>query len=511
MPYLCFFSLGNSVRYPLPTTTTRFWRPVLTSPRSLVIVGNGHGRDRCASQDSQKEQKGAQTVQHTPQHHRSPPGPGAPAGTKARASARHEPPGFAADDTWEADPRNPPGGAVPPRRRRSPSSLVRDLTDTWFRLTAPPVPPLGAGFAARERARRGHLASTLLLLVLLLWFAAFPEALASQSAANLPIFGIGLLVIGGALLLNRLGAVAVVALLLIASIDVGYVAILVSAHATLDLLVVPVFDLLVYAVLIAVSLLPPALVFLVALSNMVLIVGAVYLRPHTPEFDALLQSGHIDGILVQPITLQLAVALVTYLWVRSAVQAIRRADRAEEMALLEARERDRVREIDEGVRQLLDVHVRVANGDFHVQVPVLRSAPLWQVGNSLNRLIARMARLAQADFTLRREQEEAQRLVAAIDAWGRGQLLLWPAPTGLPLDGVIEALRELSRRGGGPRSQLLGSPPSHWLPGAELSAPPLAPPTPLCQPAWQSEAAPELPEWLRPAEQGDSPGGPAGR
>ncbi len=446
-------------------------------------------------------------MQHTPQHHRSQPGPGVPAGTEARASSRHEPPGFVADDTWEADPGNPPVGAVPPRRR-SPSSLVRDLADTWFRLTAPPVPPLGAGFAAREHARRGHLASTLLLLVLLLWFASFPEALASQSAANLPIFGIGLLVIGGALLLNRLGAVEVVALLLIGVIDVGYVAILVSAHATLDLLVVPVFDLLIYAVLIAVSLLPPAIVFLVAMGNVVLILGAVSLRPHTTEFDALLQSGHIDGLLVQPITLQLAVALVTYLWVRSAVQAIRRADRAEEMALLEARQRERVREINEGVRQLLDVHVRLANGDFHAQVPVLRSAPLWQVGRSLNTLIARMARLGQADFMLRREHEEAQRLVAAIDAWGRGQPPLWPAPTGLPLDGVIEALRELSSRGGRPRNQLLDSPQSHWRPGAELSAPPLAP---VSQPVWPSEAAPALPEWLHPAEREDYPGGPAGR
>jgi hypothetical protein len=262
--------------------------------------------------------------------------------------------------------------------------------------------------------------------------------------------------------------------------------------------VVPVFDLLIYAVLIAVSLLPPAVVLLVAMGNVALILGAVYLRPHTPEFDALLQSGHIDGILVQPIILQVVVALVTYLWVRSAVQAIRRADRAEEKALLEAREWERTRELDEGVRQLLDMHVRLADGDFHAQVPVLRSAPLWQVGRSLNTLIAQMVRLGQADVALQREQEQAQRLVAAIDAWSHGQAPQWPAPSGLVLDGVIEALRDLSSQGQRPLSPpRLSSPRPSQFPGGPLSSPPSG------QSPWPSDAAPELPEWLGPGEPGE--------
>jgi len=432
-----------------------------------------------------------------------PSGPAAPAGSPPTlASSRGEPDGLAPHDLWGADDAaGPPSGALSlrPRSRRS---LARTLHDTWFRWTAPPEPPLSAGVEARELARRGHLASTLLLLVLLLWLASSPEAMARQNAANLPIFAVGLLVIIGALVLNRLGWVAMVALLLIGVIDVGYVAILVSAHSTLDLLVVPVFDLLIYAVLIAVSLLPPAVVLLVAMGNVALILGAVYLRPHTPEFDALLQSGHIDGILVQPVILQVVVALVTYLWVRSAVQAIRRADRAEEMALLEARERERTRELDEGVRQLLDVHVRLANGDFHAQVPVLRSAPLWQVGRSLNTLIARMVRLGQADVALQREQEQAQRLVAAIDAWSHGQAPQWPAPSGLVLDGVVDALRDLSSQGQRPLSpaRLSGPRPSQY-PGGPLSSPPYG--QSAGQSPWPNDAASELPEWLGPSEPGE--------
>ena len=39
-------------------------------------------------------------------------------------------------------------------------------------------------------------------------------------------------------------------------------------------------------------------------------------------------------VIIQPIGLQIMVAVVTYLWVRSALRAIARAERAEEVAEL---------------------------------------------------------------------------------------------------------------------------------------------------------------------------------
>lgn len=394
-------------------------------------------------------------------------------------------------------------GETPPGAPSSAAIADRGFLSGWYRLTAPPEPQLGAGFDQRERARRGRLASTLLLLVLILWGLSAPEALRQGGESSLAVFLGGLLVIGAALFLNRSGGVSLVAWLLIAAIDAGTVLIVLRAHSRLDELVIPVFDLLVYSVLIAVSLLPPASVFLVALGNSLFIAGAVLLSPRTPEVDALLRSGHVDGILVQPITLQIAVAVVTYLWVRSALHALRRADRAEEVALLEMREVERTRELDEGVRQLLDVHVRLANGDTRALVPPLRNAQLWQVGISLNFLIARLAHYAQAEQALRREQEEADRLAEAILQWGRGRPPLWPAPTGLPMDRVVAALRGLTGvpEGRSGRPQPDAGP---WASGAGSGADPrLLPPA---SPVWPSEQAspPSLPAWLS----GQSPTSP---
>ena len=139
--------------------------------------------------------------------------------------------------------------------------------------------------------------------------------------------------------------------------------------------------------------------------------------------------------------MQFIVAIVAYLWAQSMFNALKRADRAEEIALLEQRELDRQAELEEGVRQLLEVHVRLSNGDFQARSSGLRNPLLWSVGNSLNILIARLSRTAQADLILRREQEEAKHLADAIHLARSGQQPNWPASSGAPLDIVVEALR----------------------------------------------------------------------
>jgi hypothetical protein len=89
---------------------------------------------------------------------------------------------------------------------------------------------------------------------------------------------------------------------------------------------------------------------------------------------------------------------------------------------------------------LLAVHVRLANGDFSVRVPPVRNAPLWRIGVSLNNLVARFARLAEAERTLVQQQMETRRLAAALVTRRMGQPAPWPEPTGGPLDEVIAAL-----------------------------------------------------------------------
>src|SRR5205823_1369889 len=97
--------------------------------------------------------------------------------------------------------------------------------------------------------------------------------------------------------------------------------------------------------------------------------------PHTVALNHALTSAAYDATL-RPVVLQVIVAVVTFLWVRSATQAIARADRAEEVAKLQhvLAERDREaaeqkEQLEMGVQQILDTHVRVANGNFGARAP----------------------------------------------------------------------------------------------------------------------------------------------
>jgi len=263
-----------------------------------------------------------------------------------------------------------------------------------------------------------------------------------------------------AVVLNRRGWVDAAGLVMVLLAELPIIAlVLYVPGGRLDLINVPVFYLLVASELVAVSTLPPAAVFLIATLNSAAIVGVVFGMPHTDAFSGLLkESDDTLTLLAQPIGLQFILASVAYLWVRSTMQAILRAERAELAADAgRLREVERTRELEDGARTLLSVHIQLANGDFTARVPPIRNAVLWRIGGSLNTLVSRIQRVAQAEFVLEREQAEASRLLEAIRVAQTGRTPIWPAASGVPLDQIVEALR-----GGVPRPSLAATANPSW-------------------------------------------------
>lgn len=383
----------------------------------------------------------------------------------------------------------------------------------WAALTAPGDPPASAAFAVRDRARRGRLASVLLLALLAILLGAGWQYVVvddDHPAMKLVLLvALALVVLAG--VLNRAGSVTAAGLLLVVLADLPLAAVPATAlDGRLDVLALESFYLLAGAVLVAASLLAPWSVFLAALVNSGLMFAIIYALPHTAALQQLLASNDAEQALAGPVLMQLIVAVVAYLWARSTLSALRRADRAEEIAALEQREIERNAELEEGMQQLLAVHVQLANGNFNVRAPAVRNRMLWQIGNSLNNLIGRLARLANADFVLRRTQDEARALAGVVQAQRAGQRVAWPAPSGTPLDGVIVAL------GGLPPAPDAAAAPytSPFSPFSPFS--PVSPPAPNSgpmpgspqapSPAWNDERASDVPAWLFPGRRGDAPG-----
>ncbi len=370
------------------------------------------------------------------------------------------------------------------------------LLGWWWHLTAPPEPPGSSSFAARERARRGRLASVFLLVFLLIGLGALYQYVIvdNDHPAMVSVLLVAFALAGVAGLLNRLGWVTAAGLLLAALADLP----LPGAPATalggkLDVLHLGAFYLLVGSEIVAASVLEPWTVFPVAVVNSILVYATITLMPHTSALAQVLASNNGQQALAGPIVMQVIVAVVSYLWAQSTLRALRRADRAEEIAALELRELERTHELEEGVQQLLAVHVHLANGNFNVRAPAMRNTLLWQVGNSLNTLIGRLARLAQADFALRRTQDEAHHLADAILIMRSGRQPIWPAPSGTPLDEVAAAL---SKQGSRPTAPNLSTTPEA-ADQAQRALDPGWPGTGGSSPLPVSEA-PEAPEWLFP-------------
>jgi len=314
--------------------------------------------------------------------------------------------------------------------------------------------------------------------------------------------------------------VTAAAVLLILIINAAVMASLIGQTGGLTVDSLPAFDLLVISVVVGASLLPGLAAFLVAALNVAAIVLAFFLLPHAPDLTHELTDPDVLGggtlaivaLLSRPIALQIIIAVVAFLWVRGADQAIRRADRAEEIAALEHTLADQKRQLDIGIQQILQTHVRAANGDYTARAPLGQDNILWQIASSLNNLLSRLQRSGQAEHQLRRTDEEIRRLAAAIDDAQSGRKPIWPAPTGTAADLILERIRGGRRAAPQPVVQEQPSPsqPMSGFPGGPRSGWPDAmpqqmPPAQRGSSGWPDQMAP-APQPMEPAQNGGWPG-----
>ncbi len=327
---------------------------------------------------------------------------------------------------------------LPPPRQRGP-------LEWWYRLTAPPEPPPSADFRRHEAARRGRLISLLLLLMICLVFVVIPIALFTLNYPLLLILFVGLLTECVTLVLNRHGRVLLAGILIVSVIMIGYILAQTFNPGGLRVGDLPDFDLLVWVELLAVSLLPARSVFVVAALDSVFIWLDVALQPHAPDLARFLIT---DGYAAvgRPITIQIVVAIVAYLWVRSATTAIARADRAEVIAALEhamaAQQRENRRlslELSASIEQLVETHRQVAAGDFRARIHLQEDDVLAPVADSLNLLLVRFQRLLAESEELERTKLQSARVVAALrEAAKTSQPLRLPGQgVGTPVDLII--------------------------------------------------------------------------
>jgi hypothetical protein len=365
---------------------------------------------------------------------------------------------------YSAGPQHGPSSASEPPWSAEPllwgGSGRRVRVNRWLRRTSWGwEQPSFSTLAGREQARRSRLASWLILGLLVGVIILSPLAL-QDGRARLTLAGwiLGLL---GAAALNRRGWVTGTGIVLVVLFSGGLLFANLASPIGLTMGELPNFDAYVIPVVLAATLLPRAATFLVAAADSLLIIGNYLFQPHNANIaqDAHLYSSVVVqtvSFLVRPIAIQLVLAVVAYVWVRGAEEAIRRADRAEELALLEQREVERARQeaerteaIEEGVRYLHQMLYVWERGDVARTLPRLPVEALEQLGGDLNAFVRRYSAALRSEYQMRRLQDEITRLTSAVEGWRQGHLVVWPRASGTALDRLVEVLRMLAHPAGG--------------------------------------------------------------
>ena len=353
------------------------------------------------------------------------------------------------------------------------SQWWRPLLNWWYSISAPVDVLDSASLEKREIVRRGRVASLILPVIIALVILPIPTAFGNPILLSTLILVLSLDVV--ALFgLNRSGHVTAAGILVVIGVELGLGVSVLTYPGGFGPSTLPLFDLMVQSLVVAVAMLAPSIVFLVAVINGIFIVAVLHSNILTPDLAKLVTTD-TGRIIIQPITLQIAIAWLTFVLLRSTNQAIRRADRAEELAVLaqqnlelQQRELERTRQIEQGIEQILAAMVRFANGDSSVRAPESQDNVLWKIGRSLNNLLARLkdyhrksveleqarkeiASLynsfqssASAQNELQRTREASARLKEAIkQAKSKGTLLAVPVRSGTIVDEIAVELRTI--------------------------------------------------------------------
>ncbi|HEY7415125.1 MAG TPA: hypothetical protein VH593_08035, partial [Ktedonobacteraceae bacterium] len=203
--------------------------------------------------------------------------------------------------------------------------------------------------------------------------------------------------------------------------------------------------------LIAVSLLPPRAVFIDAAFHICFIVAALtFLFPQSAELSALLHTSGILAALMRPIVMQVTVAAIAYCWVKGTDQAIKRADQATSIAMLEQEMAEQgmlvaeeKQQLEESIRQIVAVHMQVANGDYGARVPLGNGNPLWEVAGPLNMLLSRLQRYRQDSLILGKTNEAVNRFLQGRSRASNG-FVAWQK-TNTAIDSIVQQHNGLIR------------------------------------------------------------------
>lgn len=275
----------------------------------------------------------------------------------------------------------------------------------WYWLTSPSDARPDATFHQRDRIRRCRLAAALMLFLGAVLLLAGTIGILSPNHTILFVVCSMFVAIFISIPINRRGGIEVVGMLMLLGLTVGmYSSILVDAYTVgMSPNDKDILYLLFFSELFAGALLPINMVFLVALMNLLFSFFALRFAPHDPALTTTLATS-FGAIFPRLVQIHIIASGVMWILVNHLYAAIRRADRAVEVAKLQHTMAEMTRQqllekqaLEASIQGLVEVHRRVASGDLHARVLLTEGQTLYQIAGPLNTLISKYQRASASE------------------------------------------------------------------------------------------------------------------
>ena len=299
----------------------------------------------------------------------------------------------------------------------------------------------------REIARRSVLLSWIVLGLFIALILFIPATLTNAPS----IFSVGFAFIGLLIIvfLNRKGLVTTAGVLMVALVIAATMAVVVgSPDHLIHLVYLPAYDFLVIAVVLGAAVLPRRSAFIIAAVNIVVIYADLIFQGKSKDLLDSISVFGLPTIAGRPVVIQVITAVIAFLWARGMDEAVRRADRAEELRTIEQQfaeaEAARTAQVEEFVQEMIRAITMLANGQEGLML-LPANHPLQRQAGFINvqlRQFYRLKRASQAD----NEQiaHAAQMLLIMLQRISRGQPLvneLAPGQFSTPVPVINEIAR----------------------------------------------------------------------
>jgi hypothetical protein len=215
------------------------------------------------------------------------------------------------------------------------------------------------------------------------------------------------------------------------------------------------YDILVQPIIIAAALLEPWSSFVVVAFNVLFITIALILGSHAPDLaQALHDPWHIGELFAVPIMIQIVVALFSWLIIKNMLDALKQADQAEQVAVLERalaearmNNEERTRQVGIAANAFVAAIQQASNRDMGARIDLPIENILWPLGMQMNLFLDRYQKRWEAENELEKTRaainEFAQEIYRSNE---QGRAFRLPPRRNTILDGIIVALAGKKRR-----------------------------------------------------------------